>query len=135
MTVFRTALARMGLAAIAASTLLSTYALAGPRDYRFELVQTLSTGPNKTEIVVRLVHTPDGKAVSDAVVYQTKLDMGPDGMASMTAPVKALPSTQPGLYRFEAGPEMAGKWGLTIAARVQGESEPIRGTVVVPVEK
>ena len=135
MSFYRMAFAGMGLFAFAASALVATHVFAAPADYRFELVQARSVAPNKTEVVVRIIHTPDGKLVNDAVIYETKLDMAPDGMASMTAPVKALPSAEPGLYRFEAGPEMAGKWGLTIGARVQGEQQPVRGTVVVPVQK
>ena len=62
-------------------------------------------------------------------------DMGPDGMKEMTAPVKALPPKEPGVYLFEVEPGMAGGWMLTLAAKVQGEAETVRGSVTVKLAK
>jgi len=78
---------------------------------------------------------PDGKAVSDAIVIQTKFDMAPEGMAEMAAPAKTSATGEPGVYQVEAQPSMGGKWALTLSAKVQGEAETVRGTVVVPVPK
>jgi hypothetical protein len=36
---------------------------------------------------------------------------------------------QPRLYRFQIETGMAGKWQLVIGAKVQGETEPVRGAV------
>jgi hypothetical protein len=68
-------------------------------------------------------------------MIQTRADMGPDGMKEMTAPVKALPAKDPGIYRFEIEPGMAGGWMLTLAAKVQGETETVRGAVTVKLAK
>jgi YtkA-like len=61
--------------------------------------------------------------------------MGPAGMAEMTAPVQALPTKEPGLYEFEIQPGMAGKWSLTLGAKVQGERETVRGAVTIDLSK
>ena len=60
------------------------------------------------------MHVPDHKPVPGAVIIQTRADMGPDGMNEMTAPVKALPPKEPGVYLFEVEPGMAGGWMLTL---------------------
>ncbi|MGD9724803.1 MAG: FixH family protein [Alphaproteobacteria bacterium] len=127
---------RARLAALAlflAST--ANVVLASAKDYRFETAGPIAKSGQSTIVKVRLVRIADGKPVPDAVIFQTRLDMGPDGMASMTAPAKAAPSTEPGIYVFEIAPSMAGNWGLTLAAKVQGEAETVRGTVTVAVPK
>ncbi len=80
---------------------------------------------------VRLVHKATGKPVVNAVIFDTRFDMGPDGMGGMAAPVEAQGSPEPGVYRFKVAPTMGGRWGLTLSAKVQGEAETVRGLVVV----
>jgi hypothetical protein len=120
----------------AAGIIGSTGARSAAADYRFEAVEKPqpSTG-GKSVVSVRLVHVPDNKPVPGAIIIQTKADMGPDGMADMTAPVQAVAGKEPGIYRFEVQPGMAGKWMLTLAAKVQGESQTVRGSVVVELAK
>jgi hypothetical protein len=125
----RHARAFIGAAFLVASTLAASYALAGPADYRFELVQAQPAGPGKTTVTIRLVHVPDSKPVAGAVLFDTKTDMGPSGMADMAGKVNPLPSDQPGLYRFQIETGMAGKWQLALGAKVQGEAGTVRGTV------
>jgi hypothetical protein len=103
-------------------------AFAKSADYRFELVGKPQLSGQKDVIQVLLLHVPDGKPVTDAVVFESKADMGPAGMESMTAPVKALPA-KGGTYSFEVDPGMAGTWALHLAAKVQGETETVRGTI------
>lgn len=103
-------------------------AFAKSADYRFELVGKPQLSGQKDIVQVRLVHVPDGKPVTDAVIFESKADMGPAGMESMTAPVKALPEKS-GTYSFEVDPGMAGTWALHLAAKVQGEAETVRGTI------
>ena len=114
----------------------STGAQSAAADYRFETVgkPQPATG-GKSVVSVRLVHVPDNKPVPGAIIIQTKADMGPDGMADMTASVQAVAGKEPGIYRFEVQPGMAGKWMLSLAAKVQGESETVRGSVVVQLAK
>jgi hypothetical protein len=101
---------------------------ATPADYRFELVGKPHLVNQKDVVQVRLVHIADGKPVPDAVIFETKADMGPAGMETMTAPVKTMPA-KGGIYSFEVDPGMAGTWALHLAAKVQGEAETVRGTI------
>jgi hypothetical protein len=86
-------------------------------------------------IKVRLLHLPDGKPVSGAILIEPKLDMGPEGMASMTAPAKPAGASEAGIYQVEAEPEMAGNWALHLSAKVQGERDTVSGTITVAVPK
>src|SRR5829696_3211702 len=70
------------------------------RDYEFQLVQQELKKGDAT-VAVRLVNTKTGKSVPDAVIIAKRLDMAPDAMAEMTTPLEALPSTEPGVYRFK----------------------------------
>ncbi len=103
-------------------------ALAAAADYRFELVGKPQLVAAKDILFVRLVRVADGKAIPDAVIFESKADMGPAEMQTMTAPVKVLPA-KGGVYSFEVDPGMAGIWALHLAAKVQGEPETVRGTV------
>ena len=125
----------LGAAIFAASTLVAAYGLAAPNDYRFELVQAQSAGPGKTAVTVRLTHVPDNKPVAGAVLFETKTDMGPSGMAEMTGRVSPLPSDQPGIFRFQIETGMAGKWAVNLGAKVQGEAGTVRGAVAYEAAK
>ena len=129
---YPTARALIGAALLA---LTSAYASAAPVDYRFELASASPAGPGKTTVTVRLVHVPDNKPVPGAVLFETKADMTPAGMADMSGKVSALPSDQPGLYRFQIETGMAGKWQLVLGAKVQGEAGTVRGTVLYDAAK
>ena len=118
-----------GAAALACIlALTATQAHAAASDYRFELVGKPRLAAKKDIVQVRLVRVADGKPVPDAVIFESKADMGPAGMQEMTAPVRAMP-TKGGIYSFEVDPGMAGTWALHLAAKVQGEAETVRGTV------
>jgi len=125
----RHARAWIGAVLFMASPLLVACGLAAPNDYRFELVQAQPAGAGKTTVTVRLVHVPDNKPVAGAVLFESKTDMGPVGMAEMTGKVSPLPSDQPGIYRFQIETGMAGKWALNLGAKVQGEAGTVRGLV------
>jgi hypothetical protein len=122
--------ALIGAAVFMASPLVVACGLAAPNDYRFELVQAQPTGPGKTAVTVRLVHLPDSRPVAGAVLFESKTDMAPGGMAEMTGRVSSLPSDQPGIYRFQIESGMAGKWQLALGAKVQGEAGSVHGSVV-----
>ena len=51
-------------------------ARAGINDYEFQLVDK-EIKQGDAILSVRLVHKPDGKAVPDAVIFATRLDMAP----------------------------------------------------------
>ena len=116
-------------AVVAVAISLSAPAFAAANDYVFE---PLSAQINKGEDVilsVRLKHKPSGKAVIDAVIVRTRIDMAPDGMAEMAAPIATVPSPEPGVYSFKAEVSMEGRWLLSIAAKVQGEPETVFGKI------
>ncbi|MEW5963007.1 MAG: FixH family protein [Pseudomonadota bacterium] len=124
------ALVRAGLAALAVATMTANVA-AGATDYAFEPVTPDVKNGAGSEIAVRLVHKPSGKPVSGAVLFRTRLDMAPENMADMTAKHAAMPSAEPGIYRFKADLTMAGGWAFRIMAKVPGEAETVEGTVVL----
>ena len=119
---------------LAASLLFSTSAVssfAGADDYEFQPVATeLPVGPS-SEFTVKLVDKRTGKPVPDAVIFETRLDMAPDGMEMMTSNVTAGPTTEPGIYKFKLNLSMAGGWRFQLAAKVQGEQETAKGEVVL----
>ena len=105
------------------------------QDYRFELAGKPEMSGGKDIVRVRLVHVSDGKPVPGAVIFESRADMGPAGMPTMTGPITAMPSKEPGIYAFEIEPGMAGTWAITLAAKVQGEAETVHGTVNAELTK
>ncbi len=121
--------AGFGVALLAYSSSSALIASAAPADYRFELAEAQPAGPGKTDLAVRLTHVADKKPVAGAVLFESKADMTPAGMADMTGKVTPLPSDKPGLYRFQVETGMEGKWQLSLGAKVQGETGTVRGTI------
>ena len=103
---------------------------AAAADYEFQPVAAQAKAGNGTEIAVRLVHKGDNKPVAGAVLFRTRLDMSPDSMAEMVGKLEAMPTSEPGVYKFKADLSMAGGWALHIQAKVPGEAETVEGTVV-----
>lgn len=108
-------------------------ALADVKDYAFELVSSEAKKGDGAEIAVRLLDRATRKPVLDAVIFAKRIDMAPDGMATMDAPIEALPSSEPGVYRFKANLGMAGRWQLSLAAKVQGETGTVESRLVLKV--
>jgi len=108
---------------------------AAAADYRFELVGKPSAANGKDVVKVRLVHVSDNKPVPGAVIIQTTADMSPMGMETMTAPAKVMAGDKAGVYSFEVEPGMTGTWALKLAAKVQGETETVHGTVTTDLVK
>ena len=106
-----------------------SFARAGVEDYEFRVDQT-EVKAGEAILSVRLVHKPDGRLVPDAVIYATRLDMAPEGMEKMKAVIAPAPSSEPGVYRFKANLSMEGKWRLSLAAKVQGETGSVEGRLI-----
>src|SRR5215211_7073415 len=111
----------LAVAVVLAAMSMTRTAFAGADDYAFEPVKAEIKTSNVATVAVRLLHKPTGKPVTDAAIVQTRLDMAPDGMADMATAIVPLPSPEPGVYAFKAALTMAGRWLLSIAAKVQGE--------------
>ena len=112
-----------------------TIARADFKDYEFQLVdQAIKAGPDKT-ITVRLVNKTNGKPVPDAVIFATRLDMAPDGMQEMATKIAPMPGGEPGIYKFKATFGMAGRWQLSLGAKVQGETGTVENKLVITAQK
>ena len=132
----RTMLSRFSTAALAATlSLAASIAVAGASDYAFEPVSPEMKKGDDVTLAVRLTNKQTGKPVSDAVVFKTRVDMAPDGMAEMQSPVSPLPSKEPGVYAFKTDLPMAGRYQVTLSAKVQGEAETVTGKVIVKATK
>lgn len=120
-------------AALAAALSMATVSAAHAdiTDYEFQLVETNIMQGDGAVIAVRLVDKRSGRAVPDAVIFATRIDMAPDDMPTMTAPIEALPSTEPGVYRFKTNLMMAGGWQLSLAAKIQGENGTLENKLVL----
>jgi hypothetical protein len=89
------------------------------------------TKTGDAEVAVRLVNKKSGKAVPDAVIFAKRIDMAPEGMATMASPLEQLPSTEPGVYRFKTKLSMQGKWQLSLGAKVQGENGSVESKLIL----
>jgi hypothetical protein len=120
---------------VIAMTGLVTAARADIKDYEFQLIdQTVQAGPDKI-ITVRLVNKTTGKPVPGAVIFATRLDMAPDGMQEMATKIAAVPGGEPGTYKFKATFGMAGRWQLSLGAKVQGETGTVENKFVITAQK
>ena len=100
------------------------------KDYEFQLLdQTVKKGD--AIIAVRLIHKPDGKPVPDAVIFAKRLDTAPDDMETMKTTIEPMPSTEPGVYKFEAAVTMEGGWQLSLGAKIQGENGTVESKLVL----
>jgi len=101
------------------------------QDYEFQLVQSEVKTGDSGIIAVRLINKRTAKPVPHAVIFAKHVDMTPDGMPTMKAPIELLPSTEPGVYRFKVNLSMAGSWQLSLGAKVQGETGTVESKLVL----
>lgn len=101
------------------------------RDYEFQLVQSDVKKGDGAIVAVRLMNKKTGKPVPDAVIFAKRIDMAPDGMASMAETIEQMPSQEPGVYRFKTNLTMAGRWQLSLGAKVQGETGSVESKLVL----
>ncbi|KST60140.1 heavy metal RND transporter [Methylobacterium sp. GXS13] len=118
----------------AALSVTAMPALAGIKDYAFELTRT-EAKVGEAVLSVRLVDKRTGKPVPDAVIFAKRIDMAPDSMNEMTSTIEQISSTEPGLYRFKAKLTMAGGWRLSLGAKVQGEIGTVEDKLVFKAVK
>lgn len=116
---------------LASLIVASQAARAAPEDYEFQLVEHEVKPGSEAIVAVRLVDKRTGAPVENAVIFTTRMDMAPGGMEAMTTPVEAVPSEQPGIYRFKTNLVMSGDWRFSIAAKVQGETGTIESKLIV----
>lgn len=104
---------------------------AAKSSYVFSAVSTEIPMEGEAVVDVRIVLASTGAPVENAVIFETRFDMSPDSMGGMTAEVAPQDSPAPGVYRFAVKPTMAGRWELKLGAKIQGEAETVRGSVIV----
>lgn len=101
------------------------------KDFEFQLVESQVKKGDGAVVAVRLVNKRTGKAVPDAVIFAKRIDMAPENMPTMTAPLEQSPSAQAGVYRFKTNLAMEGRWQLSLGAKVQGENGTVESKLVI----
>ena len=117
----------VALAAFVLSGVLNAADSGGPR---WEAVSAEVMAGQNVRLTLRLVDANSNAITSPITVTSTRIDMGPDGMATMQAPLRLVPPPEPGTLAFDTDLAMAGRWALTITATVEGYPEPVTGTVI-----
>ena len=121
------------VAAVTTLALLSATSLARAdiNDYEFQLVEK-EIKKGDAILSVRLVHKPDGKAVPDAVIFATRLDMAPDSMAEdADAASRQCPAPSRASIASRSMLTMAGGWRLSLGAKIQGETGTLENQLVL----
>ena len=120
---------------VAAFAGASTAALADIKDYRFELIgETVTAAPDQF-ITVRLVNTKTGKAVPDAVIFATRLDMAPDAMQEMATRSRRCRAPSPVLTNSRRHSVWPAAGSLSLGAKVQGEAGTVDNKLVLTAQK
>jgi len=103
---------------------------------RFEAVKADVPVGKNVRVELKLTGITPPPALSDITVDAARLDMGPDGMAAMAAPLKPIAGTPPGVIAYTTDLVMAGRWAFHITAKVKGRKDPVKSTVIfTAVEK
>ena len=131
MTTFHIKRAAMAALTAALSVSAVSTVRADIADYEFRLVQPNRKQGDGAMVSVRLVDKRTGGPVPDAVIFAMRIDMAPDGMPTMTTSIEALPSTEPGIYRFTTNLTMEGGWQLSLGAKIQGETGTLQNKLIL----
>lgn len=131
----------LGAAAMAALLAGCAEMSATSRSYRFEVLDQPVRPSANAEVRVRLVHLPDGRPVTGAVITKHKFEMSMPNAKIITTlmiegagpPPVATVEEGNGVYLVHSVVPMAGNWTMVLDARVPGESEPIEGSVLLRV--
>jgi Cu(I)/Ag(I) efflux system membrane fusion protein len=124
--------AAIRLAVLVISAAIGLASCGGRPSYRIEPVaQEILVGA-ATRIVIRVVDARGNPLPASSITIQSaRLDMGPDDMAAMVAPLKQLEGATPEGLAFEADVAMPGRWALTITLAVEGSKAPVTGKIVL----
>ncbi|MBO0142585.1 FixH family protein [Agrobacterium sp. Ap1] len=106
---------------------------AAAQDYEFTLLKSDIRQSRNAMVELRMTDRRSGAPVSDAIIFNTALDMAPDGMPDMGAAIEPVGSSEPGVYHFKADLSMVGAWRLRIGAMIQGEPEPVERDLILKV--
>jgi hypothetical protein len=109
--------------------------IAGPSDYRIELIDKSVKAGTGAIIRIRVINISSKKTVADADIQVKALDMSPDGMADMSAKTVPMESNNAELHEFKADLVMPGRWALSVEATIPGESTSLRDKVLLRVQR
>jgi hypothetical protein len=110
---------------------LASPALADVKDFEFQLVKSEVKQGDGAVVAVTLINKRTKQPVPNAVIFAKRIDMAPDGMASMSSPLTEMPSDKPGEYRFKTNLSMQGRWQLSLGAKVQGETGSVQSKLIL----
>lgn len=132
--------------AIASATMLAMGLVGGAsseqrtaNNYRFEVVDMEVGLGWDAEVRVRLIHLPDERLVSGAVIYDHRFELLMSVYKVVTSrmveganpPLDLSVDEGNGVYRILSALPLRGNWQATLTARVPGEVLPVRGTVAL----
>ena len=108
-------------------------------NYQFQPVDSQVRPSRDAEVLVRLVHLPDNRPVTGAVIYDHRFTMMMTGYKVSTSlmvegdhpPAVLATDEGNGIYRVHSVLPMRGDWRATLTARVPGEPLPVRSTVTI----
>ena len=123
------AFAAMLAAAFAAPSALAQEGVASPA-YAWEPAPAEIAVGDGVRVAV-LLTGPDGPvALNPEAVTEARIDMGPDGMAGMAAPLRPVDAAEDESLAWETDLVMGGRWALKLTAEVPGAAESVDGEVV-----
>jgi Cu(I)/Ag(I) efflux system membrane fusion protein len=125
-----TAVLRIVLVCMTAIAPMSLHRVAAQDAPAFEAVKSEVPVGKDIRIELKLAGIEPAPASQDITVEKSRLDMGPDGMEAMAAPLKPVPGASPGVLAYQADLAMAGRWAFSITARVKGRKEPVTSIVI-----
>ena len=96
----------------------------------FEAVKPEVPVGKDIRMVLKIVGIDPAPVSTNVTIEKARLDMGPDGMEAMVAPLKPVPGAPPGVLAYQADLAMAGRWAFSITARIKGRKEPVTSTVI-----
>jgi hypothetical protein len=114
-----------------APAIVARPATADVKDYEFRLVHQEVKEGSGAVVAVTLIDKRTGQPVPGAIIFAKRIDMAPDGMATMTSPLTEVPSDKLGEYRFRTNLSMQGRWQLSLGAKVQGEAGSVQGRLIL----
>ena len=123
----------LGLA-LAAGLVIASLAIparADVKDFEFQLLKSEVKQGDGAVVAVTLINKRTKQPVPNAVIFTKRIDMAPDGMASMSSPLTEMPSDKPGEYRFKTNLSMQGRWQLSLGAKVQGETGSVQSKLIL----
>ena len=108
-------------------------------NYRFEVVDMEVGLGWDAEVRVRLIHLPDERLVSGAVIYDHRFELlmsvykvvTSRMVEGATPPLDLSVDEGNGVYRILSALPLQGDWRATLTARVPGEVLPVRGSVAL----